>query len=192
MMPRLSRRCSKALRPPLPPDSRVVNTIPLSVRVEAGMPCVSSALVNVVTTTLPVTRRWAVTEMAQRELVVDPAQDLDVAAVGEPPVGEVTLPALVGQVGLEADVGRARSFLRFDLGEAGSTQGAIDRCRRHAQVVMLAEMPGDRVRPGVQPSSDQFVTQLHDQLGGLAQDGSRMLVCGRRERGSNAASPSAR
>jgi hypothetical protein len=105
-------------------------------------------------------------------LVVDPAQDLDVAAAGEPPVGEVALPHLVGQVGLEPDVGGFRSLLRFDLGHASSTQGAIDRCRRHGQVVMLAEMPGDRFRPGVKPSSDQFATQLHDQLGGLAQDGS--------------------
>jgi hypothetical protein len=41
---------------------------------------------------------------------------------------------------------------------------------------MLAQMPGDRVRPGVKPSSDQFATQLHDQLGGLAQDRSRAGV----------------
>ena len=59
-----SRRVSKPLRPPLPPDSRVVNTIPLSVSVDAGTPCVSRALVKVSTTIGPVTRRWAVTEIA--------------------------------------------------------------------------------------------------------------------------------
>jgi hypothetical protein len=42
----------------------VVNTIPLSVSVEAGTPCVSRALVNVSTTIGPVTRRWPVTEIA--------------------------------------------------------------------------------------------------------------------------------
>ena len=93
MTPRLSRRVSKPLRPPLPPDSRVVNTIPLSVSVEAGTPCASRALVNVSTTMGPVTRRWAVTEIGVAGVVVDPAQDLDVGAVGEAPVGEVGLPA---------------------------------------------------------------------------------------------------
>ena len=34
-------------------------------------------------------------------MVIEPAEDLDVAAVGEPPVREVGLPALVRQVGLE-------------------------------------------------------------------------------------------
>jgi hypothetical protein len=48
-------------------------------------------------------------------VVVELAQDLDVAALGETPVGEVTLPALIGHVGLEADVGRARSFFGSTL-----------------------------------------------------------------------------
>ena len=60
-------------------------------------------------------------------MVIEPAEDLDVAAVGEPPVREVGLPALVRQVGLEPDVGRARTLLRFDAGETGSAQGSIHR-----------------------------------------------------------------
>jgi hypothetical protein len=64
VLPRRRSSLSKALRPPLPPDSRVVKTMPLSVRVEAGMPCVSTASRNVSTTMGPVTRRWAVTESA--------------------------------------------------------------------------------------------------------------------------------
>ena len=52
-----SRRssCSRALRPPRPPEKRVVNTIPLSVRVEAGMPWAATAARNVSCTMGPVT-----------------------------------------------------------------------------------------------------------------------------------------
>ena len=60
-------------------------------------------------------------------VVVKPVEDLDVAAVGEPPVREVGLPALVRQIGLEADVGGPRSFLRFHLGQTGPTQDPIHR-----------------------------------------------------------------
>jgi len=60
-------------------------------------------------------------------VVVDPAQDLDVGVVGESPVGEVGLPALIRQVGLEPDVGRAWPLLRLDLGAAVTAQGPVDR-----------------------------------------------------------------
>lgn len=36
--------CSSSLRPPLPPAGRVVNTMPLSVSVEAGIPCAVTVL----------------------------------------------------------------------------------------------------------------------------------------------------
>jgi len=52
------------LRPPLPPERRVVNTIPLSVSVEAGMPWVATAPRKAASTIGPVTRGWAVTERA--------------------------------------------------------------------------------------------------------------------------------
>ena len=45
-------------------------------------------------------------------VVVEPGQDLGVGAVGEPPVGEVGLPAFVGLFGGEADVGGLGPFLR--------------------------------------------------------------------------------
>ena len=38
MIPRRRSSVSRPLRPPLPPEKRVVNTIPLSVSVEAGAP----------------------------------------------------------------------------------------------------------------------------------------------------------
>jgi hypothetical protein len=52
------------LRPPVRPENRVVKTIPLSVSVEAGVPCCAQAARNVVTTIGPVTRFQAVTDKA--------------------------------------------------------------------------------------------------------------------------------
>jgi hypothetical protein len=48
----------------LPPEWRVVNTIPLSVNVAAGMACRATVWRNASTTTGPVTRRCAVTDNA--------------------------------------------------------------------------------------------------------------------------------
>ncbi|MFC5833628.1 hypothetical protein [Nonomuraea insulae] len=56
--------CSKALRPPRPPASRVVNTMPLSVSVEAGTPCAATAWRKVLRTIGPVTRACAVSDRA--------------------------------------------------------------------------------------------------------------------------------
>ena len=105
---------SRPLRQVRPPwAKRVVNTRPLSVKVENGIP-------------------WSVDGVAEgghdggsgdglvggdrqgvAGVVVEPGEDLDVGAVGEAVVGEVGLPGLVGLLGLEADVGRLRLLLRF-------------------------------------------------------------------------------
>jgi hypothetical protein len=60
-------------------------------------------------------------------VVIDPAQDLDVGAVSETPVGEVGLPHLVGHLGLEADVGRAWTLLRLGRYAAAASHEAVDR-----------------------------------------------------------------
>jgi len=114
------------------------------------------------------------------------------AAVGAGPrvVGEVGLPALVGQLGLEADVGRLGSFLRFRGDQAGVAQAAVDASPGHGGAVVVVQVPADGVRPGVEVLLGQFLTQPPDQLdrGWGEADGA---VCGRLDRGSNAASPSA-
>ena len=48
--------CSKVLRPPRPPASRAVNTMPLSVSVDAGIPCWVRVSRKVAVTIGPVTR----------------------------------------------------------------------------------------------------------------------------------------
>jgi hypothetical protein len=88
-----------AVRPPLPSDSRVVNT--MSVSVEAAAPWAAMAARKAVSTAGPVTRWCAVTDSAYREWSPGPCQDLSGLAAGEPVAGEVGLLALVGLVGGE-------------------------------------------------------------------------------------------
>ena len=60
LTPRRPSSASKPLRPPRPPANLVVNTSPLPVKVEAGIPCSATADRNSVTTAGPLTRRCAV------------------------------------------------------------------------------------------------------------------------------------
>ena len=132
-MPRRWSSTSKLLRPRvprwLPPDRRVVKTMPLSVSVEAGIPCVATAVRNLASTIGPVTWWWAVTVRAYRQWSSSQFR-ISVSApgrrsgAGEPVVGEVGLPALVELVCGEADGGR----LRFFFG-SGVTSPAVTSCR---------------------------------------------------------------
>ena len=90
-------------------------------------------------------------------VVVEPVEDLDVGAVGEPPVGEVGLPAFVGLFGGEADVGGLRAFLRLRGDQPGRAQVAVDRGARHDQAVVVLEVPGDGVRAVVEPFAGELL-----------------------------------
>ena len=150
-MPRLSRRCSKPLRPPLPPEQPGGEHHPVvSQRRGRDTVCFQGVREGVDDDG---TGDSAVGGDRDRVagVVIEPAQDLDVGAVGEPPVGEVGLPALVRQVGLEPDVGRLRPLLRFDLGDGQAAQDPVDRRSRHGDLVVLGEVPADRVGAGIEP-----------------------------------------
>jgi hypothetical protein len=64
LIPRRRSSFSSPLRPPRPPEKRVVNTMPLSVRVEAGAPWAAMAARKAASTMGPVTRECAVTRSA--------------------------------------------------------------------------------------------------------------------------------
>ena len=83
-------------------------------------------------------------------VVVEPGQDFGVDASGDPPVGEVGLPALVGLFGGEADVGGLGSFRRGRCYQPGRGEVAADRGDRHREVVVMVQVPGDGVRSGVE------------------------------------------
>jgi len=106
-------------------------------------------------------------------VVVEPGQDLDVGAGGEAVVGEVGLPGFVGLLGLEPDVGRLGSFVRLRCDEPGAGQGASDRGDRHPSVMVVFEVPTDRVRAGVESFGDEFSTDLDDQLDRRRRDRGR-------------------
>ncbi len=79
-----------------------VKMAPLSVSTRPGMPQCGEGRRKVSTTSGPVLTRSGVAGDGQPGVVVDDVEDLDVGAVGEVPVGDVGLPAFVGQVGFEA------------------------------------------------------------------------------------------
>jgi hypothetical protein len=99
-------------------------------------------------------------------VVVQPGEDLGVGGVGEPVVGEVGLPGLVGEGCLEADVGRAGPFVGLWGDQAVGGEVAADRRSRHGELVVLAQVPGERVGPGVEALLRQPLAQPDDQLDG--------------------------
>jgi len=71
-------------------------------------------------------------------VIIDEVQDLDMGAVNEPPVSEVGLPAFVGLIGGEADVGGLGSFLRGGGDQPGRGEMAVDRADRDGDAVVMA------------------------------------------------------
>ena len=72
-------------------------------------------------------------------------------------MGEVRLPGLVGHVGLEPDVGRGGSLLRFGGDGAVSGEDAPDRGPGDGQVVVVAQVPLQGVGAGVESVFGEFL-----------------------------------
>jgi hypothetical protein len=97
-------------------------------------------------------------------VVVEPGADLDLAPVRQAPVGEVGLPQLVGQRGLEAPPGTARALARLGHDEAGGVEDAPDgRGRRDGQA-LAPEVPGDGSRTRVQAAGGELDPHGDDPL----------------------------
>jgi hypothetical protein len=101
--------------------------------------------------------------------VIQPGQDLDVGTgcavqAGEAVVGEVGLPAFVGLLGGEADVGGLGSLGRFRHDRPGPDQDPVDRGPRQCRSVMPGQVPADRVRARIQAVLGQLLTQPQHQL----------------------------
>ncbi len=71
------------------------------------------------------------------------------------------MPGLVGQIGLETDVGRFGSFLRSRFDQAGCDEAPSDRGHRYLDAVVLGQVPLDRVWPGVEALVGEFDAQVH-------------------------------
>lgn len=94
-------------------------------------------------------------------VVIEPVEDLDVGAVGQSPVGEVGLPALVGLFGLESPVGGPGPFPGLWGDERCGVQDSTDRRRRGRRVAFLGQVPGDSDRPSVESITGQLEAQCH-------------------------------
>ncbi len=95
-------------------------------------------------------------------VVVDQVQDLDLGATGEPPVGDVGLPAFIRLIGLEPDERAPRALLGLGDDEAPAGKDPPDRCDRWAAAVALGEVEPDRVGPGIKPLVGQVLAELDD------------------------------
>ena len=97
-------------------------------------------------------------------VVVEPARDLDLAAVGQSPVGEVRLPDLVGRGRLEPNPGAPWTLVRLGHDEAHGVERPADgRDRRHRQA-FPPEVPGDRHRSRVKATGGQLPTEGDDPV----------------------------
>jgi hypothetical protein len=128
---------------------------------------------------------------AEAGVVVDPVADLGVAAVGQRPVGDVGLPALVGLGGLEPDERALGALVRLRGDETAGGEDPPDRGDRRAGAVPALQMGGDgggasfvSVPVEVLADGDDLVLErVGDALWASAR---------RRGRGCSPASPSAR
>ena len=126
-------------------------------------------------------------------VVIEPVQDLDIGAIGERPVGEVGLPALVGLGRCEAAVGGPWSFAGLGNDEPGGVQDASDGRGRGRPVAFLVEVPRDGDRAGIEAgrwSAPGGAARIRYAQGdpGWPRVGRR----GRRDRGSRASRPPSR
>ena len=105
-------------------------------------------------------------------------------------VGEVGLPGLVGLFGFEADVGAFRALGRVRGYLPGAGQDPVDRGPGQRDLVVVVQVPADRVRAGVQAGLVEPFAEPQDEVDRCWWGGGG-VVFGARERGSDAASPSA-
>ena len=133
-------------------------------------PVAATAARKVASTIGPVTRCVGGDRQRVAGVVIEPGQDLGAGAVGERVVGEVGLPALVRLLGFEPNVGGLRPLRRVRGDQAGPGQDPADRRRRHPDAVVVFQVPGDGLRPGVQALPGQLLAQPHDQLRRLGAD----------------------
>ena len=97
-------------------------------------------------------------------VVVEPVEDLDLAPVGQAPMGEVGLPDFVRCRGLEPDPRAARALARLGHDQSGGVEDAPDRrARRHGQARAL-EVPGDRDRTRVEAIGSELAAQCDDPV----------------------------
>ena len=100
----------------------------------------------------------------EARVVVEPGDDERVRAVRDRPVGEVRLPCLVGQHGLEPRVRGSGPFPRLGAHQARLSEDPVDRGVRGRPEALAPEPGGDRLRTRVQAPGIQIAPDRHDPL----------------------------
>jgi len=100
----------------------------------------------------------------QPGVVVEPGDDLGVGAGGQPVVGEVRLPGLVGLFGGEADEGGLGPLRRLGGYRASPGEDPVDGGAGEGELVAVGQVPADGVRAGIKPGIGQLFAQSQDQL----------------------------
>ena len=95
-------------------------------------------------------------------VVVEPVEDLDFTAIGQLPVGEIGLPALVGLGGFKSVVGAAWTFTWLGGDQPVVVQDAPDRRRRGHGQAGLVQVELQSERTGIESLVDETFSQPHD------------------------------
>jgi len=106
-------------------------------------------------------------------MVVDQVEDLDISPVGQPPMGGVGLPELIGQLGLEAVPGRLGTLVGLGGDEALGLEDSPDGLTRRRTAQSHGEVVGDGLSAGVDTEPDQLLAQLDDDLLDFSRSPSR-------------------
>jgi hypothetical protein len=135
--------------------------MPLSVKVDCGMPWWVQAARKVSRTLCPVSGDRLVGGRGDQEtgVVVEPEQDLRVLTVVQRPVSEVGLPTLIGQVSFEPQPGAFGAFAWLWSDAAGAGQDPPDGGHPGWRVHLVGQEGGDGVRAGVSAVGGQFGAQ---------------------------------
>lgn len=95
-------------------------------------------------------------------MIVEEGEDLHPDACAEPPVGEVGLPGLVGELGLEAQVGGTGTLPGLWGDQPVAFENFPDCGNRRATAVASIQVEGDGVGSGIVTLPGELPTQLHD------------------------------
>src|SRR4029077_3644090 len=102
----------------------------------------------------------------QARVVIEAVEDLDHLASGQPPGGDVRLPALVGELGFKADQASARALLSLRGDEPLTPENAPDRRYRGNSLAAPGQVVGDRLGAGVVSFALKLAAQRHDRVDG--------------------------
>jgi hypothetical protein len=95
-------------------------------------------------------------------VVVDDVQNLEALAALQLHVGDIGLPALIGQIGHEAHIGALGPLLGLGDDEAPGLEHPPDGRGRRNQAMSLPQVVEHRLGPGIEPVVEQLLAQGHD------------------------------